>query len=153
MQKIITVISEFQDKRRMNRDGVELVRQRIRILSGTDKVMMSMYYIDGCSYSRIAALMGINQSNVARRIRRITSRLLTGQYIRCLQNKRYFGTTELQIAKDYYVCRRTMRQIAQQRGSSFYEVRKAIARIEAILEAAEIGRQRTEDRQLTAEEG
>ena len=137
MGKITEFLVKYQDERLMEREGVELVRRRIRILRGIDKGLMSLYYIDGCSYGKIAAILGINESNVSRRIRKITSRLISGQYIRCLQNKRFFSPQELQIAREYYISRRTMRQIAEKSGSSFYEVRKSINRIEAILDAAE----------------
>jgi len=137
MQKLMLDLRRVQNIRFRNRDNIELLQHRIGFLSGQDKTLMSLYYVDGCSCSRIASLVGINECNVARRIRRITSRLLAGQYIRCLRNKKYFSLAELLIARDYYVRRKTIRQIAQQSGCSFYEIRKTIQRIEAVLEAAE----------------
>ncbi len=131
----------YQDIRPREQANIELIRKRIQILSGVDKGLMSLYYIDGCSFKRIAALLEINPTNVSRRIRNITSRILAGQYIRCLRNKKYFSSQQLQVAREYYVRRRTLRQIAAKSGISFYEIRKIITRIEAILDAAE-GRRR-----------
>ena len=137
MKRIHSNISEGRLVGELRRDGVDLVRQRIGLLSGKDKILMSMYYIDGCSFRQIAGLLDVNECNVSRRIRKITTRLLAGQYIRCLRNRQFFSSADLQIAKDYYVGGQTLRQIAAEGGCSFYEVRRAIERIEAILGAVE----------------
>jgi predicted DNA-binding protein YlxM (UPF0122 family) len=137
MRRIPANISEEQDQRGFDRDSVDLVRQRLGLLSGKDKILMSMYYVDGCSFSRIAGLLEVNQCSLSRRIRKVTKMLLSGQYIRCLRNRRFFGSSELRIAKDYYVDGKAIGQIAAQRNSSYYEIGRTIERIEAILELLE----------------
>jgi predicted DNA-binding protein YlxM (UPF0122 family) len=137
MKRIHSNISEGQILGELRQGGFDLVRQRIGLLDGKDKILMSMYYLDGCSFRRIARLLGVNECSVARRIRKITTRLLAGQYIRCLRNRQFFSSADLRIAKDYYVGGWTFRQIAAERVCSLYEVRRAIERIEAILGAVE----------------
>lgn len=137
MQKLPEAMSEIQELLQRKRDNIEMVRQKIWILRGTDKFLMSMYYIDGCSYRRIAGLMGVHEGTISRRIRKITSRLLAGQYIRCLRNKQFLSPEQLEMAREYYLRRRGLRQIAKRKGSSFYVIRREIERIETIIESME----------------
>ena len=134
MDKLPANISEEKDRRGLDVDTVELVRQRLGFLKDKDRILLSMYYVDGCSFRRMAGLLRVNECNLSRRIRRLTRRLLSGQYVICLRNRRLFGPAELRIAKDYYVNGKTVGQIAANSGSSSYEVRKKIERIEAVLE-------------------
>jgi transposase-like protein len=113
---------------------------------------MSMYYIDGCSFRQIAGLLDVNERNVSRWIRKITTRLLAGQYIRCLRNRRFFSSADLQIAKDYYIGGQTLRQIAAEGNCSYYEVRRAIERIGAILEAVETVEGRRQQTEFSPDE-
>jgi predicted DNA-binding protein YlxM (UPF0122 family) len=148
VKRILSNISEDRLVGKLRRDGVDLVRQRIGLLDGKDKILMSMYYIDGCSFRQIAGLLDVNERNVSRWIRKITTRLLAGQYIRCLRNRRFFSSADLQIAKDYYIGGQTLRQIAAEGNCSYYEVRRAIERIGAILEAVEKAEERIKNYEL-----
>jgi hypothetical protein len=148
MKRTHSNISESQAVGKLRQGGFDLVRQRIGLLDGKDKILMSMYYLDGCNFRRIARLLGVNECNVSRRIRKITTRLLAGQYIRCLRNRRFFSSADLWIAKDYYVGGWTIRQIAAERVCSLYEVRRAIERIETILGAVEKADDRIKNSEL-----
>lgn len=142
MKRIHSNISEGTVREVLSGDGVDLVCQRLNMLSGEEKIIMEMHYENGSSFRQIAALLGVNEYSLSRRIRNITKRLLAGQYIRCLRNRRLINPADLRIAKDYYIGGRTLKQIADKRGSSFYEIRRTIERIEAILEAAEKAEER-----------
>ncbi len=148
MKRTNSSISENQAVGALRQGGFDLVRQRIGLLDVKDKILMSMYYLDGCNFRRIARLLGVNECSVARRIRKITTRLLAGQYIRCLWNRQFFRSADLQIAKDYYVGGWAFRQIAAERVCSLYEVRRTIERIEAILGAVEEAEGRKQNSEL-----
>ena len=152
MKQIYSNISKGQAREELRQEGVDLVRQRICLLNGKDRILMSMYYLDGCSFRQIAGLLDINECNVSRRIRKITKRLLAGQYIRCLRNRQLFSSADLRIAKDYYVGGQTIRHIAEERACSYYETRRAIYRIEAILEAVEKAESRRKEREFSTDE-
>jgi DNA-directed RNA polymerase specialized sigma subunit len=132
MQKVMEAQARLGNDRLLERGGIEIIRRRIGILNGKDKELMSLYYIDGLSFHRIASLLGINRISVSRRIRRITCRIMAGQYIRCLRYKQSFNPIQIQIAREHYIRGKTMRQIAQNLGISFHDVRKTIEKIEAI---------------------
>jgi DNA-binding CsgD family transcriptional regulator len=135
MQNII--IELLEDKRRVNQDRAELVRKRIKILSGKEKHLMQMYFENGCSCWLIAGLLGVHESNVSRQIRKITNRLMAGQFIRCMRNRDFLSPEQLEIARDYFVRRRGLRQIARREGFSVHQVRKIIERIDAVIDVAE----------------
>lgn len=123
--------------RRQRRRWVELLVSRVELLSGMDKVLMTMYLVNGNSFRQIAQLMGVNESNVSRRIRRLIKRISDGGYITCLRNRERFSREELDIAREYFLFGWSMKRIARERGMTFYRARKMVKRIEGVLKAVE----------------
>ena len=118
-----------------HRAGIELLRSRLNLLSGTDKLLMTMYIEHGNSIRQIARIRGVTETSVARRIRAITKRLTDGPYIDCLRNRDKLTRRQLSIAKDYYLMGLSMRQIAAKRRWSYYCVREALIEIQSIVTA------------------
>jgi predicted DNA-binding protein YlxM (UPF0122 family) len=116
-----------------HRGGIELLRSRLNLLSGTDKVLMTMYVEHGNSFRQIARIRGVSETSVARRIRAITKRLTDGPYIDCLRNRDKMTGRQLAVAKDYYLMGLSMRQIAAKRRRSYYRVRDALIEIRSIV--------------------
>lgn len=123
--------------RRQRRGRVDLLVSRIELLSGMDRVIMTMYLVNGNSFRQIAQLMGVNESNVSRRIRRLIKRISDGGYITCLRNRARFSREELDIAREYFLLGWSMNRIARERAMTFYSVRKMVKRIEGVVKAAE----------------
>ena len=92
-----------------------------------------MYLDNGNSYSQMASLAGIDVANIARRICKLTKKLLDNEYITCLQNRRKFTKTERNVAKDYFLNDLSIRKITRKRNLSFYRVRETIKKIQQIL--------------------
>lgn len=120
-----------------HRGGIELLRSRLNLLSGTDKLLMTMYIEHGNSIRQIARIRGVSETSVARKIRAITKRLTDGPYINCLRNRNKLTGRQLAIAKDYYLMGLSMRQIAAKRCRSYYRVRDTINEIQNIVTAPE----------------
>ncbi len=112
---------------------IELLRNRLFLLTGKDRVLMTMYLDDGHNFRQLSQLTGCNESSIARKIRTLSSRLLTCEYITCLKNRSKFTATELTIAKHYFLLGLPMKKIAVQTQRSYYSVRKTIKRINNIL--------------------
>jgi predicted DNA-binding protein YlxM (UPF0122 family) len=119
------------------RGGIELIRSRLNLLSGTDKLMMTMYIEHGNSFRQIARIRGVSETSVARRIRAISKRLTDGPYIACVRSRDKLTSRQLAIAKDYYLMGLSMRQIAAKRRWSYYRVRDTINEIRSIVTAPE----------------
>ena len=120
-----------------HRGGIELLRSRLNLLSGTDKLLMTMYIKHGNSIRQIARIRGVSETSVARRIRAITKRLTDGPYIDCLRNRNKLTGRQLAIAKDYYLMGLSMRQIAAKRRWSYYRVRDILIEIRSIVTSPE----------------
>ena len=119
----------------LHRGGIELLRSRLNLLAGTDKLLMTMYIEHAVSIRQIARIRGVSEASVARRIRAITKRLTDGPYIDCLRNRDKLNGRQLAVAKDYYLMGLSMRQIAAKRRRSYYRVREALNEIRSIVTA------------------
>ena len=134
MKKIHVNISQTTletEKRR--RDGLDLLRSRLHLLNGKEKVLMTMYLENGSSFRQIARLTGVSDTSIDRRIKRLKTRLMDGQYIVCLRNRDKFTRNQMTIAKDYFMAGLSMKEIAVKRRRSRYHVRKIIIKIKSIL--------------------
>src|SRR3972149_5214593 len=115
-----------QQTRNKYRDRIELPQRRINLLKGEEKLLMTMYLDNGNSIRQLARLAGVNDANIARRINSIIKRLIDGKYIICLKNCDRFTTTEMGIAKEYFLLGFSMRKIAAKRCWTYYRARKTI---------------------------
>ena len=116
-----------------HRDRIDLLRSRMGLLTGKDKVLMTMYIENGNSFRQMARLVGVNEACIARRIYKVTERLLRGEYITCLRSRDKFSKEELDVAKDYLVAGMSMKKIARKRDTTYYRVRKALKKIQGII--------------------
>jgi predicted DNA-binding protein YlxM (UPF0122 family) len=116
------------------RDRVELLRSRLCMLSGEEKLLMTMYWENGISLRQISRLTGVSWVRIARRIHKLTERLMDGKYITCLRNRSRFTKREMDIAKDYFLLGISMKKIARKNRWSYYRVRKTILKIQRLLE-------------------
>ena len=115
------------------RDRADILRNRLDMLSGKDKLLMKMYWENGNSLRQISRLAGVNRTTIARRIYKLTERLMEGQYITCLRNRNRFTKREMAIAKDYFMLDMSMKKIAEKRHLSFYHVRQTLEKIQQLL--------------------
>jgi len=135
MEKTHENISHKQFEIKNNyRDRMEVLSSRVELLSGKDKLLMTMYLRNGNSFRQMARLAGVNESHIARRIRKIMKRLLDDKYITCLRNRDQFTTTEMVISKDYFLSGLSMKKITAKRHLSYYRVRQTLKKIEAVIE-------------------
>ena len=134
MKKIHKNISQKTlEAKNQYRDEIDLLRGRLNLLNGKDKVLMTMYLENGNSFRQIARLTGISDTSIARRINKLTKRLLDSQYIICLRNRDKLTREQMTIAKDYFLRGLSIRKIAIKRYRSFYHIRETMKKIQSIL--------------------
>ncbi len=109
------------------------------LLSGKDKMLMTMYLENSNSFRQMSRLAGVNESSIARQINRVTKRLLDGEYITCLRNRDKFSKREMGVAKDYFLSGLSMKKIAGKRHCSYYRVRKTLKKIQRLITIVDIG--------------
>ena len=119
------------------RDRADLLRGRLNMLNGKDKVLMTMYLENGNSFRQMARLIGVSETSIARRIHKLTKRLIDGEYITCLRNLNKFNRHQMVIAKDYFWTGLSMRKIAAKRHWTFYHVRQTLKEVKHLLKDSE----------------
>lgn len=131
------ISAETSDLKDQHRDRTDVLRSRLHMLGGTDKVLLTMYVENGISCRQIARIQGVNETTVARRINAIVKRLMDGEYIRCLRSRRTLTADQMAIAKDFFVMGLPMSKIASKRRSSVHRVRKALLEIRSLVDPTE----------------
>ncbi len=134
MEKIHANISgEEVESRNVFRDRIDLLRSRAELLTGKDKVLMTMYLKNGTSFRQMARLMGVNEVSIARRIYKITQRLIDGEYITCLRSRDKFTPREMRVSKDYFLEGLSIKKIAKKQGLTYYRIRQTLKKIERLI--------------------
>jgi len=121
---------------RGHRDRIGLLRSRVGLLTGEDRVLMTMYIENGNSFRQMARLVGVDEARIARRIHKVAERLINGEYIMCLRNQDRFESGEMDIARDYFLLGLSMKKIARRRGTTCYCVRKTLKKIQRVIKMA-----------------
>jgi DNA-binding NarL/FixJ family response regulator len=96
-----------------------------------------MYLENGNSFRQMALLSGISETSIARRIHKLTERLIDSEYIICLRNRNKFTAHQLAIAKDYFLRGLSMKRIAAKLHSTYYDVHQTLKKIQGILKDSE----------------
>jgi len=115
------------------RDRIELLRNRVNLLKGKDKLLMTMYLDNSNSFRQMSRLSGLDETSISRRINKIIERLIDGKYIAYLQNRKRFTVAEMTIAKEYFLLGLSVRKIAEKRHWTYYQAYKIIKKIQQHL--------------------
>jgi predicted DNA-binding protein YlxM (UPF0122 family) len=116
------------------RDRIDLLRSRVKLLTGRDRLLMTMYLDNANTFRQMARLAGVNEANIARRIHKIIKRLINGEYITCLRNRHIFSGTEMLIAKQYFLLGLSIRKIATEQSCSYYRARESLKKIQRLVQ-------------------
>ena len=116
-----------------HRKSTDILLRRMALLGGEDAILMKMFLEAGLSYRQISRLLDVNEVTLARRIRAMTKRLVSGQYLDCLGHRRALSEMELKVAKDYYLKALPIKSISAKRGWSFYRIGGTIGKIRRLL--------------------
>jgi len=129
----VNISQKTLEAKNRHREQIDLLRSRLNLLNGKNRILMTMYLENGNSFRQIARLTGVSETSIARRIHGLTKRLIDGQYIFCLRNRNKFTRDQMAIAKDYFLRDLSIRKIASKRHRSFYHVYETIKKIQSIL--------------------
>ena len=134
MESIHENVTKLEVKARKRcRDRIDMLKSRVELLTGKDRLLMTMYLRNGNTFYQMARLTGVNEANVARRIYRVTKRLIDGEYITCLRNRDKFTEAEMTVAKDYFLRGLSIKKIAGRRKLSYYRVREILKKIQSLI--------------------
>ena len=119
--------------RKSCRDRIDMLQSRVELLTGKDRMLMTMYLRNGNTFYQMARLTGVNEATVARRIYKVTKRLIDGEYITCLRNRDKFTKVEMIVARDYFLRGLSIKKIASRRKLSYYRVREILKKIQSLI--------------------
>ena len=119
------------------RNKVELLRSRVYLLRGRDRLLMTMYLENGNSINQMARISGKSPSTVYRRVRKLVKVLLDGEYIKCLRFRTRFSKTEMLFAREYFMEGYSYRKIARRHRVSAYKVSKMVKGVREVLDENE----------------
>jgi len=122
-------VVDFAERRRR----AELLRDRLYLLDGVDRVLMKLVVERGSSCRELAKLLGVSESTVCRRVRRLSDRLLDGPYILCLRHSSRFSTEQLAVARDYFLRGLSVRRVAAKYGWSYHRARLVVQRLKQMV--------------------
>ncbi|MHC4351430.1 MAG: sigma factor-like helix-turn-helix DNA-binding protein [Planctomycetota bacterium] len=129
-ENVSDVMSAARDR---HRGQVDLLLSRLDLLEGRAKVMMKMHFEKGNSFRQMARLLGVSETSVARRIHRISARLLDGRYIACLRNRDRLTRHQMSVAKDYFLKGLSQSKIAETKRWSLYRVGRTLREIQSVI--------------------
>lgn len=134
MKKIhLNISQKTLEEKKQHNDQIDLLRSRLNLLDGKEKVLMSMFLENGNSFRQIARLTGVSEARIARKIHGLTKRLINGQYIVCMRNPHKFTKEQMTIAKDYFLTGLSISKIATKRHRSNYHIHRTIKTIQNVL--------------------
>ena len=123
---------KIQDCRRTG----ELVRDRLHLLSGKDKILMTMY-LEGQGIRQLAVLAGVSASALRRKLQRLVTALAGAgceNYLLALRNRDKFTPAELFVARDRLIRGLSIKKIARRRKTTYYRSYRMVCKIERMLE-------------------
>ncbi len=114
-------------------EQASLLVERIALLRGEDRLLMTMYVNNHNSCRQIARLMGLHVGTVARRLRRLSHLLLAGEYITCLRHRDELTSRQLRLARDYFMRQLSIRELAARYKCSRYLIRQMLSHIYQVV--------------------
>src|SRR4030042_4293881 len=142
-----------QDIRGKYRESIDILRSRLSLLRGQDRLLMTMYWENGNSITQIGKLAGLNRISLARRLNKITERLMEGKYIDCIRNKQSFTQQQMDVARAYYLTDLSMRTIAGRGKLGCYQVRKILQKGQRVIHSSGSGACENDDGRRKMDDG
>jgi len=138
MENINTNISHKKVSSKIfHRNTVEILRKRVELLRGKDRLLMKIYLEKGINFRQMAQLTGLSEGIITRRIRKLTDRLVDSRYITCMRYQEKFSVYQLDIARDYFLHGLSIRKIALKRRHSKYRISTIVRRIKNLIKVLE----------------
>jgi DNA-directed RNA polymerase specialized sigma subunit len=115
-----------QDRTLGLRSKAEQIRKRAEQLSEPDRTLVRMYLDNENSFRQISQLLGVSEVTVARRVKKIVSRLSDPSIDGVLNKSSKLGRKQRKIARDYFLRGLTVKTVARKYGMTYYNTRRII---------------------------
>ena len=122
-------------RRSLSRTLVQTLSERSVFLPNTDHALIKEVYVSGKSIADVARSRGVEISPLRRRVRRLTSRMLTPRYRFVTEHRHTWRPTRKKVADACVIQGLSIKEAADRLDMSVYLVRKHRDAIEAMVEA------------------
>ena len=133
--KEIYLFERLRNSRRKVIENIKKIGLEADLKDLEDRVIVNLYFNQGLTYSNISKVLGISESSVSRRIRRIFKRLNDRRLFIDVMKKKQLSIKQSYIARDYFITGHSIRDIAQKYRMTRYEAHITIIKIRNIAEA------------------
>lgn len=107
----------------------DLVRRRLNWLEAEDRLLLELHLNFSVPLTHLAKVHKVNIHTLYRRIRRLTHRLIQGNYVAVRHYGQHLSLLDRQIAYDCFIQGLGYRRIVQKRAVSDVEARKTLRRL------------------------
>lgn len=125
--------ADFQQSTAGFRAWTEQVCRRLDWLEKPDRLLLEMIFEQGLSVRKTAAIFQQNPSTVARRVRSILQGLFSSEYQICLRFQAELTPLQMNIARRYFVQKKSRRAIAQDCRLSRYALQRHLERLNSLI--------------------
>lgn len=121
--------------RRFARDVADQVVMRAEHLPPHDRSLLMAVFADGKTVQDLAQLTREDPRRLRRHIRRLTHRILSNDFIFVVSHRDTWPTARRRVATACIINGRTIKEAAVESNTSFYNARKQIDAVRALLDA------------------
>lgn len=134
------------------RQYAELIVQRSEHLPLRDRLLLQAVYGDGRTVKEVAGLIGEEPRRLRRRVSVLTRRVLSDRYIFVLRHRETWPALRRRLATACWVHGRSIKGASEEARTSFYNARKQLDAVQALLDSIRRSRFTTEHTEGQGEE-
>ena len=108
------------------RNKADTIRELAQNLSKPDRTLVLMYLDHDNSFRQMAQLLGVSEATVARRVKKIISRIDNRDIKSVLANSCTLSHRQKKIARDYFLRGLNVKKIAYKYKMTYYSTRRTI---------------------------
>ena len=132
------------DLRRSERDLADQIVLRAEHLPAEERALVRSIYADGRTIDDVAALLQADPRQVRRRVRRLVRRVLSDRYIFVVRHRDSWPCMRRRLATACIIHGHSLKHAAVEVGTSFYNTRKHLDAVHALLDSIRHGKFTTE---------
>ncbi|MFP3937088.1 MAG: hypothetical protein ACLFVW_02010 [Phycisphaerae bacterium] len=113
----------------------EVIRGRMELLSPPEKELLEAVLVRGQSASSLARIMGVRPRTLRDRVRRLSRRLTSREFLDAARALQYLPAEDAELARLYFCQGLSQRALAKRLGITAHTLRRRLDRVSAQISA------------------